>query len=113
MVRPGYKQTEVGVIPEDWEVVRLGEVAALYQPVTIGARDLVMAGYPVLGAYGQIGFYHSKIHSTPQVIVTCRGSMCGTVNMTPGECWITGNAMVVNVDESTRVQRYRQEVWIA
>lgn len=25
-VKPGYKQTEVGVIPEDWEVKRLGEV---------------------------------------------------------------------------------------
>ncbi len=28
-VRPGYKQTEVGVIPEDWEVVRLGESRSL------------------------------------------------------------------------------------
>ena len=27
-VRPGYKQTEVGVIPEDWEVKRLGALAA-------------------------------------------------------------------------------------
>lgn len=26
-MKPGYKQTEVGVIPEDWEVVRLDEVA--------------------------------------------------------------------------------------
>lgn len=28
-VRPGYKQTEVGVIPEDWEVKRLGEFATI------------------------------------------------------------------------------------
>jgi type I restriction enzyme S subunit len=28
-LRPGYKQTEVGVIPEDWEVKRLGELAEL------------------------------------------------------------------------------------
>ncbi|MDD3814957.1 MAG: restriction endonuclease subunit S [Desulfocapsaceae bacterium] len=27
-VRPGYKQTEVGVIPEDWEVRKFGEFAA-------------------------------------------------------------------------------------
>ena len=27
-VKPGYKQTEVGVIPEDWEVKRLGDSAA-------------------------------------------------------------------------------------
>jgi type I restriction enzyme S subunit len=27
-VKPGYKQTEVGVIPEDWDVKRLGQVAS-------------------------------------------------------------------------------------
>jgi type I restriction enzyme S subunit len=26
-VRPGYKQTEVGVIPEDWEVKRIGDIS--------------------------------------------------------------------------------------
>jgi len=25
----GFKQTEIGLIPEDWEVVRLGEIAEL------------------------------------------------------------------------------------
>ncbi len=25
-IKKGYKQTEVGVIPEDWEVITLGEV---------------------------------------------------------------------------------------
>ncbi|MBT3052890.1 MAG: restriction endonuclease subunit S [Candidatus Thiodiazotropha sp. (ex Codakia orbicularis)] len=29
MVRPGYKQTEVGEIPEDWDVAPLGELARL------------------------------------------------------------------------------------
>ena len=28
-MKPGYKQTEVGVIPEEWEVKHLGELAAL------------------------------------------------------------------------------------
>ncbi len=26
-VKPGYKQTEVGVIPEDWEILKLAEIA--------------------------------------------------------------------------------------
>lgn len=26
-LKPGYKRTEVGVIPEDWEVKQLGEIA--------------------------------------------------------------------------------------
>ena len=28
-VKPGYKQTEVGVIPEDWDVEPLGDIATL------------------------------------------------------------------------------------
>ena len=27
MVRPGYKQTELGVIPEDWDVVSLNSLS--------------------------------------------------------------------------------------
>ena len=29
-VKPGYKQTEVGVIPEEWQVVRLGETCEIF-----------------------------------------------------------------------------------
>ena len=28
-VRPGYKQTEVGVIPGDWDARKLGEIASI------------------------------------------------------------------------------------
>jgi len=28
-MKPGYKQTEVGVIPEDWECVKIASVAKL------------------------------------------------------------------------------------
>ena len=31
MTRYGYKQTEIGVIPEDWDCVRLGEKAKIYR----------------------------------------------------------------------------------
>ncbi|WP_414664200.1 restriction endonuclease subunit S [Horticoccus sp. 23ND18S-11] len=34
-MKPGYKQTEVGVIPEDWEVNRLGDLARF---ITSGSR---------------------------------------------------------------------------
>jgi type I restriction enzyme S subunit len=37
--KPGYKQTEVGVIPEDWEVKRLGDVAPIATGNTPPTRD--------------------------------------------------------------------------
>jgi type I restriction enzyme S subunit len=104
-MKPGYKQTEVGVIPEEWEVKSLGDIASLYQPVTISAKQFTESGYPVYGANGVVGFYHSPNHRTRQVTVTCRGSTCGTVNRTVDECWITGNAMVLNCDHNQNVSK--------
>ncbi len=105
MTPPGYKQTEVGVIPEAWEVKPLSELASLYQPITISAKQFKEAGYPVYGANGVVGFYHSANHHTWQVTVTCRGSTCGTVNRTVDECWITGNAMVLNCDQNKSLSK--------
>ena len=98
--KPGYKQTEVGVIPEEWEVKRLGELASLYQPVTISAKEFTESGYPVYGANGVVGFYHTSNHKKWQVTLMCRGSTRGTVNRTVEECWITGNAMGLNCDNN-------------
>ena len=41
-LKPGYKMTEVGVIPEDWEVKPLNKIAE----VTSGKR--LPAGYSVI-----------------------------------------------------------------
>lgn len=80
----------------EWEEKKLGEVANLYQPETIAAKDLKSKGYPVYGANGQIGFYDKYNHASEQVAVTCRGNTCGTLNYTKPFSWITGNAMVVD-----------------
>ena len=37
-VKPGYKQTEVGVIPEEWEAVSLGEGIKLFSGQHVLAR---------------------------------------------------------------------------
>jgi type I restriction enzyme, S subunit len=45
-VKPGYKQTELGVIPEEWNVKSLGEVAELTSSKRIFERDYVPVGVP-------------------------------------------------------------------
>lgn len=82
--------------------VKLGDVCNLYQPKTITGRELIKDGeYVVYGANGIIGRYDKYNHEEPEVIITCRGATCGTVNITSGKCWITGNAMVVcPIDEA-------------
>lgn len=83
----------------NWETKALGEITPnIYQPQTISQNMLTESGYPVFGANGIIGYYSKFNHEKPQIAITCRGNTCGTVNLTLPFSWITGNAMVVNID---------------
>lgn len=79
-----------------WVETTLGETCEMYQPKTIGTKDLIPDGpYPVFGANGIIGRYDKFNHEEPQLLVTCRGATCGSVNISEPKSWVTGNAMVV------------------
>ncbi len=88
-----------------WKECSLGKLAKIYQPQTISQSDLTEEGYPVYGANGLIGHYEHYNHDTWQTLITCRGSTCGTVNKTTGKAWITGNAMVMNVDANGDIDK--------
>jgi type I restriction enzyme S subunit len=90
---------------EGWEVKKLGEVAEIYQPQTISQDVFINDGYLVYGANGIVGKYHLFNHETWQTTITCRGSTCGTVNRTVGKSWITGNAMVMNIDKNKNIDK--------
>ena len=92
---PGYRMTELGPLPEEWKVVRLGEMASIKQGKVLSTKNFTDYGYPVFGANGQIGWYSQYTHEEPEVLVTCRGATCGTVNMSLPKSFITNNAMIV------------------
>ena len=80
-----------------WEYKKLGEVCDLYQPKTISSDMLVPDGkYLVYGANGVIGKYNKYNHENSEVLMTCRGATCGTINVSAPYSWINGNAMVVH-----------------
>ena len=77
----------------------------MYQPQTISTSELEDSGFLVYGANGVIGRYHSYNHEEPQICITCRGNTCGQVTLTSPFSWITGNAMVVNVENNPGVNQ--------
>jgi type I restriction enzyme S subunit len=88
-----------------WETKKLGEIAEIYQPLTISQEQFTDDGYLVYGANGIVGRYHKYNHELWQTTITCRGSTCGTVNKTVDKSWITGNAMVMNVDSNDSIDK--------
>ncbi|MFC1544591.1 restriction endonuclease subunit S [Gemmatimonadota bacterium] len=81
---------------EGWETATLGDTCEMYQPKTISGKEMVEDGkYPVFGANGIIGRYDKYNHEEPQLLITCRGATCGSVNISEPKSWVTGNAMVI------------------
>ena len=75
---------------------RLVDICNPKQWPTISSKQLQGHGYPVFGANGLIGFFDSFNHPDPTVLVTCRGATCGTINISPPNCYVTGNSMAMD-----------------
>ena len=56
----GYKRTEVGVIPEDWELIRLGDLGTFSKGQGI-KRDEAMSGEIPCIRYGEIYTHHNDV----------------------------------------------------
>jgi type I restriction enzyme S subunit len=97
----------------DWKSDSLLNLCNMYQPKTISKKMLVEDGkYLVYGANGVIGHYDQYNHDTPQLLITCRGATCGSVNTTKGKVWINGNAMVVAPKDERLNLRYLEYVFL-
>ena len=59
-LKPGYKQTEVGVIPEDWEVASIGQAFDICNnlrlPISQALREKMAGPFPYYGPTGIQGY---------------------------------------------------------
>ena len=71
-VRPGYKQTESGVIPEDWEVKTFSEVFdfldGIRKPVKDSERAKMQGSIPYYGASGVVDYVNDFLFDEKGVI---------------------------------------------
>ena len=93
-----FKQTEIGEIPEEWEVVRLGDLFKLTSGKGIAVRSLDEEGsnenpYPVFGGNGVAGFTSSPNAKPPLLVIGRVGENCGTVHCPDESCWVSDNAL--------------------
>ena len=85
-IKQGYKQTEVGIIPEDWEVKSLKEVAPLQRGFDLPNRDLQKGVFPVVYSNGILN-YHDKFQAKAPGIVTGRSGTIGKVTFVEEDYW--------------------------
>jgi type I restriction enzyme, S subunit len=109
-LKPGYKQTEVGMIPEDWEVMQLGEGVKLSSGQHILAKYCNIAGDGFAYITGPSDFpqgviKHTKYTTRPGIIcqkddilITVKGSGVGTLARSDSEYCISRQLMAIQVE---------------
>jgi len=108
-MKAGYKQTEVGVIPEDWEVKKLDEIAIVATGNTPPTKDQANYGSDYFfvspadlgkGKYitdtekklSEKGFEISRRFPKNSILFTCIGSTIGKSGIAPKE--LTSNQQI-------------------
>ncbi len=82
----GYKLTEVGMIPEDWEVKRIKEIAPLQRGFDLPVSTQKAGKYPVVYSNGITSFHNSFTTKAPGV-VTGRSGTLGKVHYVENDYW--------------------------
>jgi type I restriction enzyme, S subunit len=88
-LREEYKQTEVGVIPEDWEVKKCIELGSFYKGKGISSKDLVADGLPCI-MYGDIYVKYDTKFSNPDFRITKQTAANSSLAKT-GDLLFTGS----------------------
>lgn len=105
LIKPGYKQTEVGVIPEDWEVKQLGNLATLKSGESITAERIDdCSEFPCYGGNGLRGFTKTHTHEGNYALIGRQGALCGNVINVSGKFFASEHALVVTPKENVAIQ---------
>jgi type I restriction enzyme S subunit len=94
-VKSGYKQTEVGVIPEEWDAEKLGNFISLQRGHDLTWEDRRRGEIPVMGSAGQNGCHDTAIVKGPGVVVGRSGASFGQAHYCEQDFWPHNTALYV------------------
>jgi len=92
---PGYKQTELGEIPVDWDVKSLLDLCSLKSGATItGDKIDDSSSYPCYGGNGLRGRTKVFTHDGEYALIGRQGALCGNVQYVYGRFFASEHALV-------------------
>lgn len=104
----GYKPSPLGIIPEDWEVKRLGEVCTFLDsqriPIKDADRGKMQGKYPYYGASGIIDYVNDYIFDDDLILLGEDGANIISRStplafLVSGKVWINNHAHVLKTNE--------------
>lgn len=103
-VKPGYKQTELGVIPEDWDVLPLSAIAEFLdgkrRPVKDSDRAKMQGSIPYYGASGIVDYVNDYLFDEELILLGEDGENILSRNTrlafrVSGKSWVNNHAHVL------------------
>lgn len=73
--RSRFMDTELGRVPQDWTITRLGDILELRYGKAMKADDRTPGPYPVFGSSGVVGTHSSFLVEGPGIIVGRKGNV--------------------------------------
>lgn len=109
----GYKMTSLGIIPQEWEVKRLGNICSHFKSgESITSKDISENGkYPVYGGNGLRGYSAKYTHDGSYILIGRQGALCGNINYVEGKSYISEHAIAVQTTEVLSWLRYKLDFW--
>jgi type I restriction enzyme, S subunit len=101
---PGYKQTEAGVIPEDWNLRQLGDVVTFFdgrrRPVKDADRAKMRGTIPYYGASGIVDYVNDYLFDEDLILLGEDGENilsrnCRLAFRISGKAWVNNHAHVL------------------
>ena len=101
----GYKQTQIGVIPQEWDVVALDAACRMKsgEGITAASIDHV-SKYPCYGGNGLRGYTSRFTHDGSFALIGRQGALCGNVVGVKGKFFASEHALVVTAKEGTNIR---------
>jgi len=102
----GYKNSPLGIIPQEWEVKRLGEICPIFKSGNgITSKNIYdNALYPVYGGNGLRGYTNKFTHQGDYVLIGRQGALCGNINFVTGSVFISEHAIAVQTDNNNMLK---------
>ena len=110
-VKDGYKKTEIGLIPDDWEVKSVIDIAPLQRGFDLPNKNLQKGIYPVVYSNGIVN-YHNKSQAKAPGIVTGRSGTIGKVTFVERDYWPHNTALWVT-DFRNNIPKYIYYLYLA
>jgi type I restriction enzyme S subunit len=91
------KQTEIGHIPESWDVITIGDIfkftSGKARPPKTTPTLSPDFPIPVYGGNGVLGYCGTAMFHRPMLVLGRVGEYCGCSHLTASPCWISDNAL--------------------